>query len=184
MTTFIGLEIEGDIQHTQSDVEQYPPEQLAEAFQNALAQPRIRAICWLQYTPYFNDGDTCVFGVHTVSFAFTDIAEPDEYGEPDESADDYEEDADAQAPGFYTPWSDTYRRIAGHATREYKGGGVWETTALEPGEGGQALLEAVVALESAIEGGHHDVELHKLFGDHAEVTVTRQGITVEFWEHD
>lgn len=33
--------------------------------------PDIIAIRWNQYTPYFNDGDDCVFGVNEVTFATT-----------------------------------------------------------------------------------------------------------------
>lgn len=28
------------------------------------AHPAVQAIRWTQYTPYFNDGDACTFGVH------------------------------------------------------------------------------------------------------------------------
>lgn len=30
------------------------------------ANPNIEAVRWTQYTPYFNDGDPCVFGLHGV----------------------------------------------------------------------------------------------------------------------
>ena len=30
--------------------------------------PTITTIAWTQYTPYFNDGDTCVFGVNEMTF--------------------------------------------------------------------------------------------------------------------
>lgn len=30
--------------------------------------PDLRAVSWLQYTPYFNDGDECVFSVHSPQF--------------------------------------------------------------------------------------------------------------------
>lgn len=46
------------------------------------AYPNVRAIGWTQYTPYFNDGDPCVFSVndlyvldHTVDEDETDIHE-------------------------------------------------------------------------------------------------------------
>lgn len=29
--------------------------------------PRLKALIWSQYSPYFNDGDECVFGVNSVS---------------------------------------------------------------------------------------------------------------------
>jgi hypothetical protein len=33
--------------------------------------PEIKAFYWSQYTPYFNDGDECVFSVHDVYFTNT-----------------------------------------------------------------------------------------------------------------
>jgi hypothetical protein len=32
------------------------------------AHPEIQRIQWTQYTPYFNDGEPCVFNVHDVEF--------------------------------------------------------------------------------------------------------------------
>jgi hypothetical protein len=32
------------------------------------ACPSVKAVMWCQYTPYFNDGEPCVFGLGTISF--------------------------------------------------------------------------------------------------------------------
>lgn len=42
--------------------------------------PNTKSICWIQYTPYFNDGDTCVFSVGDIFFN----AEKLPYGEDDD----------------------------------------------------------------------------------------------------
>jgi len=34
------------------------------------AHPRLNAIYWSQYTPYFNDGEACVFQVHGANIQF------------------------------------------------------------------------------------------------------------------
>jgi hypothetical protein len=39
--------------------------------------PEIKAIRWDQYTPYFNDGDSCEFGVHSFDACFEDTVEED-----------------------------------------------------------------------------------------------------------
>jgi hypothetical protein len=39
--------------------------------------PELEMIWWTQYTPYFNDGDTCVFGVHDFYCVFPDPANPE-----------------------------------------------------------------------------------------------------------
>jgi len=40
--------------------------------------PELEMIWWTQYTPYFNDGDTCVFRVHDFYAVFPDPASPDD----------------------------------------------------------------------------------------------------------
>lgn len=43
--------------------------------------PEIKAIGWQQYTPYFNDGDACVFGMHGFYYSKTDV-DPENVIEP------------------------------------------------------------------------------------------------------
>lgn len=45
--------------------------------------PVIKAIGWVQYTPYFNDGDTCEFSVGEIYVSFTDDYSDDIYEEED-----------------------------------------------------------------------------------------------------
>ena len=47
------------------------------------ARPEVLAVTWKQYTPYFNDGDTCEFSVGGWSVRLKDTAEDSEgdYGE-------------------------------------------------------------------------------------------------------
>jgi hypothetical protein len=51
--------------------------------------PDIAVIKWVQYTPYFNDGDTCEFSVHEVIASnYEEVSFWGEYeGEEDEPAD-------------------------------------------------------------------------------------------------
>jgi hypothetical protein len=45
------------------------------------AVPECTAVIWTQYAPYFNDGEECIFSVHSATF--TNAADPDDirYGE-------------------------------------------------------------------------------------------------------
>jgi len=54
------------------------------------SQGKFDAIRWRQYTPYFNDGDPCVFNLHGVYFREAGTPEDTEEG-------DYEDD-------FESPW--------------------------------------------------------------------------------
>ena len=43
------------------------------------AVPRIKSLTWTQYTPYFNDGDECIFGVNSIEFATDENNEVENY---------------------------------------------------------------------------------------------------------
>lgn len=103
-------------------------EQFAEHFKDLFAQhPEVVKIQWRQYTPYFNDGDTCEFGMHGVTIH-------------DKDGNQFED------------WGDgPLNKIAGSTEREL-----------------ECLLDVI----------------KKAFGDHAEVTVTPEGIDVDEYSHD
>lgn len=50
----------------QAEAQSMLKEAASEFFKN---NPGIKLICWTQYTPYFNDGDTCTFRVNDVYFS-------------------------------------------------------------------------------------------------------------------
>lgn len=43
--------------------------------------PGVKALSWAQYTPYFNDGDECVFRVHGLYFSTVEV-DPAEVDRP------------------------------------------------------------------------------------------------------
>jgi hypothetical protein len=47
--------------------------------------PEVHGIRWYQYTPYFNDGEACTFGVHDAYFALSEPSEEDMEEHPEES---------------------------------------------------------------------------------------------------
>jgi hypothetical protein len=53
---------------------------LKEGFKEFFANhPVVKAVCWEQYTPYFNDGDTCTFGVGEFWLKFDDSDDDEAY---------------------------------------------------------------------------------------------------------
>lgn len=58
--------------------------------------PMVKTIHWTQYTPYFNDGDPCEFGVHEFRYTETPVDKVDEreytWGEGDDGAIDMYQD--------------------------------------------------------------------------------------------
>jgi hypothetical protein len=92
--------------------------------------PKVQGVKWTQYTPHFNDGETCVFSVH----------EPDLI---DEDGEDH----------YSYCWDKEFGEGCDDAFGE-----VWS-------EMDDDVLEAV-------------------FGDHVEITITRDEVTVEDYSHD
>lgn len=95
------------------------------------AVPVLEAIDLIQYTPYFNDGDTCEFGIKSIGF----------YDEKD-----FESDYDAN---FDSPP---------------------EQEALK-----DALTQFIYRNEDLMKS---------LYGDHVQVTITREETTTEEYEHE
>lgn len=133
--------------------------------------PEVSSIHWQQFTPYFNDGEPCVFNVHEICLS-GGAADPDgvdtrneyvmEGGRPklDEKGfplknPDYDPDYDD-----FSWYEDDF-----------------------VGEMSPKLSEARGELSRALES-MEDILQH-VFGDHARVRVTREGIDVEeYSDHD
>lgn len=119
---------------------------LKEAFGELFAtHPTLKQVKWQQYTPYFNDGDECRFGVHEFYSSIEGVVSK------------YGEDADGGA-GYVSSWD-----LEGEAK-----------------EKAAPVLSAVTELARLIP---KDVML-AAFGDHVEVVATRDGFTVNDYQHD
>jgi hypothetical protein len=130
--------------------------QLFSAASKALFEkfPKLEKFSWAQYTPHFNDGDTCSFSVHTDtlrSFVYDG-----------ESGYDGEE---------------TYIEI-------YNIGREFDMTLrkyvdVEVGE----VEECLKAISNFLESFDEDY-FEESFGDHVEVIVTRDNVETEEYDHD
>lgn len=122
--------------------------------------PELVVIKWNQYTPYFNDGDECVFRVGEPQFAGLEegVTMTDE--EILEAASD---------TSSYEIDHDNLRPLIGYGAK----------TGLLTKEKAELLEEVSGALQTTLEDA-----LKSVFGDHAQITVTRQGVTVSEFNHD
>jgi hypothetical protein len=96
---------------------------------------------WVQFTPYFNDGDACYFSVRTdLYYLHID----------DENGDDY--------------YISSYRPS-------------------EDDESKRGMNGKFKKVQEFIDSFDED-DMEAMFGDHVEVTVTRDGVTTEEYQHD
>lgn len=76
MTEILGRPVRGVIDKTRgTSEEQWGPERFIELVDGVLAVDGVEAVKWQQYTPYFNDGEPCEFGIHQVFVKLTGVSE-------------------------------------------------------------------------------------------------------------
>lgn len=153
--------INGDIaRYTERSVEQHDPQELIEKLDALLALDGVEKIRWHQYTPYFNDGDPCVFGVSSPQVLLT--------GDEDEGDFDYGEFRTDYELYDYSPdesLSYAERRIFKVRDMDTK-----------------PIHDALQELESIFP--HHENLLKDKFGDPAEVVYDGESFDVEYYDHD
>lgn len=157
MTSFAGLPVSGRKLEGATFSNQKPIEELQPLIQALLDDDTIVEFGWRQYTPYFNDGDVCEFGVHSLWVRTVD--DGDEFSTYDLELDNvrYEE---CEGVG-YRDWR----------SQKYHGKD-------------EARFDRAEELDSAIQSGSFDKVLAEAFGDHALVTFTKTGITIDQYDHD
>lgn len=137
------------------------------------ANPDVKAVVWNQYTPYFNDGEACEFGVH------------DFYGSHKELTDEgvkklptYVEEEE----GFESGYNYHYYSAEGQG-RDSK---YFEGAGYPLDQEKYALLKRVDDAVDTIARRlrPHDDLLEIAFGDHAQVIATARGFKVKHIDHD
>jgi hypothetical protein len=109
------------------------------------AHPECVGLRWSQYTPYFNDGEECIFRVNEFYLKMTNT--------PEDEGDDGDGYEDTFAYG--------------------------DNKARKESEPFKSAAKAVRQLERI------DKDVFKIaFGDHVQVTATRDGFEVEEYEHE
>jgi hypothetical protein len=177
-TNFLGIPVEGDITKGETQVPQKPLSELEPLMRAVLDDPTMKAFGWTQYTPYFNDGDPCVFSVGEPWFRTVDDVK-DKTSDGDGDYDD--EDDDSYGIGYGEHPS------LGKQDYEWDNPRDWENRRkiYGPYQGNrQSSFTVCSALADAINSGAFEDVLLEAFGDHAEVKVRASGITVDSYSHD
>lgn len=118
--------------------------------------PSIQGFRWTQYTPYFMDGDACIFGVMDLNVM---VKKDHPALQEDVAVQSYMESDDDSIVVIESHPEWGHGDLSSASSRLYK-----------------------VVHEIDLDA-HKDV-LEHLFGDHAMIEVTRSGYTINEWEHD
>lgn len=148
--------------------------------------PKVQAVVWSQYTPYFNDGDECVFSVNepcfvTKNFNREDLLNPYEY----EDSDEY---GTLKIPSYVPDWDaeiarDKAELAKPNASDWVKGYYPKAIAALEEMRrefpGYDVKIKAFANLLS-----ENEDMLKEVYGDHVAVYLTPDEVIVEEYIHD
>ena len=148
--------------------------------------PKIQAVIWSQYTPYFNDGDECIFGVNdpcfvTKNFDRESLENPYEY-------EDDEEYGCLKIPAYTADWDaeiarDKAELAKPNASEWVKGYYPKCIASLEQMKiefpGYDVKIKAFAQLLS-----DNEDMLREVYGDHAAVYLTPNEVIIEEYSHD
>lgn len=131
---------------------------------------QVENVFWTQYTPYFNDGEACEFTVHDMYCIIIGDEEPCEY----EGSELYIKSADQLKEYSSSGGADSWTREIAKTTMKL--------IELEPNY--FELVETWNRVTRSL--GNIDDDIYLLaFGDHARVTITRDGkIEVDDYDHE
>ncbi len=137
--------------------------------------PFLGSIAWTQYRPYFNDGDLCVFSSQFTEPSLNSLKDIEdgtavEYG--------YENGEDFNVKSGPTLGWGANERPNPDFDPQYEAcnKAVQEFCSLIAGDETRSYSDATPTT--------FDSALQQLFGDHAQITVTREGIEVDHYEHE
>lgn len=135
------------------------------------AYPKLEAVRWSQYTPYFADGDALIFRVNDLEVKFKEVK--DGKVRCIKSKCKVEIGSVAFCPQCGTEQPDSSERQKAEDEQDFQ-----ENYGLED----KSLKQAIINLDRTFRS-MEDVML-AIFGDHARITATRDEITVEEYSHD
>lgn len=119
--------------------------------------PEVLSVKWRQYTPYFSDGDPCIFNADEFSITI------EEANEDSEGYGDYEDN--------YLSLYDFTKDIE------------WQEEIVKNMD--SFLKDRIIkALDNLVENAHDNNLLESVFGDHVKIIATRSGFEVDEYSHD
>jgi hypothetical protein len=120
--------------------------------------PKVKSFGWNQYTPYFNDGETCTFSANTDYIYVNGV-----------SVDESDWISETKITNYGT-WN--------REKREYEGRKEVPNLNYDP-----ELVKSSDEIREFLRNFDEDFFMSQ-FGDHAEITVTVDGVSVDEYEHE
>lgn len=120
--------------------------------------PKLNSFGWTQYTPYFNDGDACLFYANTDYLMMND---------------EYAEESEWFSKIKIITWGQWNQNLKSYEGRVEEPNPYFD----------EDLLNAYDDIASFLGNFGNDFYLTK-FGDHAVITVTKSSVDISDYDHD
>lgn len=182
---FLGMRVEGEVYNSYRDaVPQLSEEEVDALFAGVIGLRGVRGIAWTQYTPYFNDGDVCEFGIGEVSFALDGVE-----GKPDGHYFDYgwmEDDFEENGRVWLNTYDNAFDEIVGSRKGTYEGKYPHGHTVYTNDVKNPVLFYPIFKLLTAIGTGSCNNVLLSKFGDHVivKIDVDAGVVVLDEYSHD
>ena len=178
-------ELENEMNSMQEKMKVIMQESFQKLFQNI---PELYAMSWEQYTPYFNDGDECVFSVREPRFIATPELDPNLW-ENENDLDTALDNADYEYSSFTKPWC--YDNPE-YNTRDYYKEDIetYNNMVEKLGEERLNEINGALGLFYSLMQKCEDA-MRSAYGNHVKVTISRDlenvnelNVQVEDYDHD
>lgn len=166
MSEFLNKPIEGTPSYfTEQVADQHDPQEWIDYLDAILAYPGVEAVRWRQYTPYFNDGDACEFGMHGAEVKIEGAIMKGDWDEDDNDR-------------FWFSEYDLFQYGEGADWEERRSNGTYVVNGFD--------MEEMQTMLSTLEGlfTYHEVVLQQKFGDPGEVTYDGNGFALAYFDHE
>lgn len=152
-------EKQSEIKRLQIELQERSTEIFLSSFKKLFEEtPKLKSFAWSQYTPYFNDGDTCYFSANTDYLIIN--------GEPEDDAI-WSQEKKVISWGTWNKEKRTYEGRIEQDNPDYD----------------KELSDSVENIKKFLSLFDNDFYQNQ-FGDHTLVTVTADGFRTEDYEHD
>ena len=150
---------QAEIKRLQKELQDKSSEIFLSSFKNLFEEtPKLKSFAWSQYTPYFNDGETCTFSANVDYIYINGICVDDSDWISEKTITNY----------------GTWNR----ETKKFEG-----RTEVSNLNYDSELVKANDEIREFLYNFDEDFFMAQ-FGDHAKVTVTEEGVSVDEYEHD
>ena len=136
--------------------------------------PSLESFSWVQYTPYFNDGDACVFSANTDSIYINDEDDTTNIHGIERFVEEVLNKENTIKRLNSEMYKSSHKEYYQYRIKEIESANLDDL---------KVKLNMVKDITDVLTSMDDDT-LQEVFGDHVKVVVTRDGIEIEEYEHD